>query len=54
MRVAPALINDLVLLLAELMENATGFSPPGTRVIVSARVHTGRCPGLRWSTTAWA
>jgi hypothetical protein len=35
-RVAPALINDLVLLLAELMENATGFSPPGTRVVVSA------------------
>jgi signal transduction histidine kinase len=36
LRVAPALINDLMLLLAELMENATAFSPPGTRVIVSA------------------
>jgi signal transduction histidine kinase len=34
--VVPALINDLVLLLAELMENATGFSPPGTRVVVSS------------------
>jgi hypothetical protein len=34
--VAPALINDLVLLLAELMENATGFSPPGTRVVVAS------------------
>jgi signal transduction histidine kinase len=34
--VGPALVNDLVLLLAELMENATGFSPPGTRVGVSA------------------
>jgi len=34
--VVPALINDLVLLLAELMENATGFSPPGTRVLVSS------------------
>ena len=35
-RVAPALINDLVLLLAELMENATAFSPPGTSVTVTA------------------
>jgi signal transduction histidine kinase len=35
-RIAPALINDLVLLLAELMENATSFSPPGTRVVVVA------------------
>lgn len=34
-QVAPALINDLALMLAELMENATGFSPPGTRVVVS-------------------
>jgi signal transduction histidine kinase len=34
--VVPALINDLVLLLAELMENATGFSPPGTRVVVAS------------------
>lgn len=35
-RVVPALINDLVLLLAELMENATTFSPPMTRVSVTA------------------
>jgi signal transduction histidine kinase len=34
--IGPALINDLILLLAELMENATSFSPPGTRVVVSA------------------
>jgi anti-sigma regulatory factor (Ser/Thr protein kinase) len=32
----PAIIPDLVLLLAELMENATIFSPPHTRVSVSA------------------
>jgi signal transduction histidine kinase len=35
-RVVPALINDLVLMMAELMENATAFSPPATRVSVSA------------------
>lgn len=34
--VAPAIINDLVLLFAELMENATAFSPPHTRVTVTA------------------
>jgi signal transduction histidine kinase len=34
--VAPAVIGDLVLVLAELMENATTFSPPHTRVTVSA------------------
>jgi hypothetical protein len=33
--VAPAVIADLVLLLAELMENATALSPPYTRVTVS-------------------
>jgi hypothetical protein len=33
--VAPAAIADLVLLFAELMENATAFSPPHTRVTVS-------------------
>jgi signal transduction histidine kinase len=32
----PAAINDIVLVLAELMENATVFSPPHTRVEVSA------------------
>jgi signal transduction histidine kinase len=35
-RIVPALINDLVLLVAELMENATSYSPPGTRVLVAA------------------
>jgi signal transduction histidine kinase len=35
-RVLPPLINDLVLLVAELMENATSYSPPGTRVFVAA------------------
>ncbi|MFC0503776.1 nitrate- and nitrite sensing domain-containing protein [Micromonospora costi] len=33
---APATVGDLVLTLAELMENATVFSPPHTRVLVSA------------------
>jgi signal transduction histidine kinase len=32
----PGVVNDLVLVLAELMENATAFSPPVTRVTVSA------------------
>lgn len=34
--VVPAVLADLTLLLAELMENATAFSPPQTRVVVSA------------------
>jgi HAMP domain-containing protein len=34
--VVPALVGDLTLLLAELMENATSFSPPHTRVSVTA------------------
>ncbi len=34
--VVPAVVADLTLLLAELMENATSFSPPHTRVLVSA------------------
>ncbi|MEH0932021.1 sensor histidine kinase [Micromonospora sp. CPCC 205558] len=33
---APAVVGDLVLALAELMENATVFSPPQTRVLVTA------------------
>ncbi|WP_213450276.1 sensor histidine kinase [Rhizomonospora bruguierae] len=32
----PAVAGDLVLVLAELMENATSFSPPHTRVTVTA------------------
>jgi signal transduction histidine kinase len=32
---APAIVGDLVLALAELMENATVFSPPHTRVLVA-------------------
>lgn len=39
--VTPAVIGDLVLVLAELMENATTFSPPHSRVTVSA-VATGQ------------
>ncbi|MBM0235440.1 nitrate- and nitrite sensing domain-containing protein [Micromonospora sp. STR1_7] len=38
---APAVVGDLVLALAELMENATVFSPPHTRVLV-----TGEASGL--------
>jgi signal transduction histidine kinase len=34
--VVPAVLADLTLLLAELMENATSFSPPHTRVVISA------------------
>jgi signal transduction histidine kinase len=34
--VVPAVIADLTLLMAELMENATTFSPPHTRVVISA------------------
>ncbi|MFI5932381.1 nitrate- and nitrite sensing domain-containing protein [Actinoplanes sp. NPDC051494] len=34
--VVPAVLADLTLLLAELMENATAFSPPHTRVTVTA------------------
>ncbi|ASW56962.1 nitrate- and nitrite sensing domain-containing protein [Plantactinospora sp. KBS50] len=35
--VAPAVVGDLVLALAELMENATSFSPPHTRVSVTGQ-----------------
>ena len=34
--VVPAVVADLTLLLAELMENATSFSPPNTRITVTA------------------
>nr|WP_296071206.1 sensor histidine kinase [uncultured Actinoplanes sp.] len=34
--VVPAVLADLILLLAELMENATSFSPPHTRVVITA------------------
>jgi hypothetical protein len=39
--VVPALVADLTLLLAELMENATSFSPPHTRVVVTANEMRG-------------
>ncbi|WP_433795283.1 sensor histidine kinase [Actinoplanes sp. CA-252034] len=35
--VAPSLVSDMVLICGELLENATSFSPPHTRVTVSAR-----------------
>jgi signal transduction histidine kinase len=35
--VAPAFVSDMVLICAELLENATNFSPPITRVDISAR-----------------
>jgi signal transduction histidine kinase len=41
---APSVIGDIVLALAELMENATTFSPPHTRVTVTAVVTD---PGVR-------
>jgi signal transduction histidine kinase len=37
MLVSPSVIGDLILMMAELMENATRFSPPQTRVVVTAR-----------------
>ncbi|WP_320069173.1 nitrate- and nitrite sensing domain-containing protein [Micromonospora sp. RTGN7] len=43
---APAIVGDLVLALAELMENATVFSPPHTRVVVTAAPTEG---GIRLS-----
>ncbi|MFC0098268.1 nitrate- and nitrite sensing domain-containing protein [Micromonospora marina] len=38
---APAIAGDLVLTLAELMENATSFSPPHTRVVVTGELTDG-------------
>ncbi|MFI7217670.1 sensor histidine kinase [Micromonospora maritima] len=38
---APAIVGDLVLALAELMENATSFSPPHTRVVVAGELTDG-------------
>ncbi|SBT48611.1 sensor histidine kinase [Micromonospora auratinigra] len=38
---APAIVGDLVLALAELMENGTVFSPPHTRVVVSGELTDG-------------
>ncbi|RZU71951.1 signal transduction histidine kinase [Micromonospora kangleipakensis] len=38
---APATVGDLVLALAELMENATAFSPPHTRVMVGGELTDG-------------
>ncbi|MFR9779299.1 nitrate- and nitrite sensing domain-containing protein [Micromonospora sp. MS34] len=38
---APAIGGDLVLALAELMENATVFSPPHTRVVVAGELTDG-------------
>ncbi|MEU8069562.1 nitrate- and nitrite sensing domain-containing protein [Micromonospora sp. NPDC049151] len=38
---APAIVGDLVLTLAELMENATSFSPPHTRVVVTGELTDG-------------
>jgi signal transduction histidine kinase len=39
--IVPAVAADLTLLLAELMENATSFSPPHTRVAVTANALRG-------------
>ncbi|HWS36705.1 MAG TPA: nitrate- and nitrite sensing domain-containing protein [Actinoplanes sp.] len=37
LQLAPAIVNDMVLICGELLENATSFSPPHTRVTVGAR-----------------
>jgi signal transduction histidine kinase len=39
--VVPAILADLTLLLAELMENATTFSPPHTRILINATEFRG-------------
>jgi signal transduction histidine kinase len=39
--VAPSLVSDIVLICGELLENATTFSPPHTRVTVRARAEPG-------------
>jgi signal transduction histidine kinase len=39
--VAPGVVSDMVLICGELLENATNFSPPHTRVTVSARAVPG-------------
>ncbi|MDG6100921.1 nitrate- and nitrite sensing domain-containing protein [Dactylosporangium aurantiacum] len=39
--IAPGVVGDLVLLAAELLENATNFSPPHTRVTIAARATIG-------------
>jgi len=41
--VSAGLVADLRLLVAELLENATNFSPPGTPVRVSAAMHEDAC-----------
>ncbi len=41
LHLAPAVVSDLVLLLAELIENAVLFSPPQAPVAVSAQVSEG-------------
>ncbi|MBF9068457.1 HAMP domain-containing sensor histidine kinase [Streptacidiphilus fuscans] len=40
--VAPDVVNDLVLMLAELLENAVSFSPAHSEVQVSVREHAGQ------------
>jgi signal transduction histidine kinase len=41
--VSPELVADLALLLAELLENASSFSPPGVTVDVTAELVDGGC-----------
>ncbi|MBI1757872.1 MAG: nitrate- and nitrite sensing domain-containing protein [Actinobacteria bacterium] len=43
LKLVPHLVGDVVLVLAELMENATTFSPPDTRVMVTSTVHAAGC-----------
>ncbi|MEC3982594.1 nitrate- and nitrite sensing domain-containing protein, partial [Amycolatopsis sp. H20-H5] len=42
-RVVAPLVSDLTLLLAELLENATSFSPPASVVDVGAELRDGHC-----------
>ncbi|MBZ9645426.1 nitrate- and nitrite sensing domain-containing protein [Streptomyces sp. PSKA30] len=39
----PEVTGDILLVIAELLENATAFSPPGSQVEVSARLFDGAC-----------
>jgi signal transduction histidine kinase len=40
--IMPGAVNDVVLLIAELMENSTSFSPPHTRVTVTVQARPAR------------
>ena len=52
-RVKGAAIADLAHLIAEILENATYFSPPSTNVTVSGKTSYGRLPSRRLRRRCW-